>query len=74
MIKNWGESNFASTMSFYEGAGGFAVQIFTLITIFVCFALLKKIKDNGDDSRFTVVKENPWQERLYHIPVFEQYM
>ena len=74
LVKNWGESNFASTTSFYEGAGGFAMQIFILISIFICFAMLKKIKDNGDDSRFKIVKENPWQERLYKIPIFEQFI
>ena len=74
LIKDWGESNFASTISFYEGAGGFAMQIFILVVIFICFYLLKKIKDNGDDSRFKVVNDNPWQEKLYRIPIFEEFI
>lgn len=73
-IKNWAESNFASTTSFYEGKGGYALQIFMLILIFICYALLKKVKDNGDTSKFRIHKDNPWQEKLYHIPVFEQFI
>ena len=71
-VKNWAMSNFASTASFYEGKGGYALQIFMLVLIFVCYALLKKVKDNGDTAKFKVRKDNPWQEKLYHIPIFEQ--
>ena len=73
-LKDWAESNFASTTSFYEGKGGFAMQIFMLILIFVCYALLKKVKDNSDTNRFKVRKVNPWQEKLYHVPIFEQFI
>ena len=73
-IKNWAESNFASTMSFYEGKGGFAMQIFLLVLIFACYALLKKVKDNGDTARLKIKKDNPWQEKLYHVPLFEQFI
>ncbi len=73
-IKSWGETNFASTMSFYEGKGGFAMQVFLLVLIFACYALLKKVKDNGDTTRFRIKKDNPWQEKLYKIPVFEQFI
>ena len=71
-VKDWAQANFASTASFYEGKFGYAMQIFMLILIFICYALLKKVKDNGDSTRFKVRKDNPWQEKLYHIPVFEQ--
>ena len=73
-IKSWAEGNFASTVSFYEGKGGYALQIFMLVLIFMCYALLKKVKDNGDTTRFRVRKDNPWQEKLYHIPIFEQFI
>ncbi len=73
-VKQWGESNFASTMSFYEGKGGFFVEVLLLIMIIACYALIKRVKDNGDDARFKVVKENPWQDKLYHIPLFEQFI
>jgi len=73
-IKNWAMANFASTASFYEGKGGFALQVFMLVLIFICYALLKKVKDNGDTSRFRIKKDNPWQEKLYRIPVFEQFI
>ena len=73
-VKNWAMSNFASTAKFYEGKGGFAMQIFLLVLIIVCYALLKKVKDNGDTARFRIKKDNPWQEKLYHIPLFEQFI
>ena len=73
-VKNWAMANFASTASFYEGKGGYALQVFMLILIFICYALLKKVKDNGDTSRFKVKKDNPWQEKLYHVPIFEQFI
>lgn len=73
-IKGWAESNFTSTTSFYEGKGGYALQIFMLILIFLCYALLKKVKDNGDTTKFRIHKDNPWQEKLYRIPVFEQFI
>ena len=73
-VKAWGESNFASTMSFYEGKGGFFVEVLLLIMILACYTLLKRVKDNSDESRFKVVKDNPWQNKLYHIPLFEQFI
>ncbi|MBR3280388.1 MAG: hypothetical protein IKI57_00895 [Clostridia bacterium] len=73
-VKAWGEGNFAATMSFYEGKGGFAVEVLLLVMILACYALLKRVKDNSNDARFKVVKENPWQNKLYHIPVFEQFI
>ena len=33
ITKSWGESNFASTMSFYEGKGGFFCEVFLLVMI-----------------------------------------
>ncbi len=73
-IKNWCEANFASTVSFYEGSGGFALQIFTLVLIFICYALLKKVKDNGDTSKFKISNDNPWQEKVYRIPIIETFI
>ena len=73
-VKDWGESNFASTMSFYEGKWGFFVEILLLLMIIACYALIKRVKDNGDDARFKITKEKPWQDKLYHIPLFEQFI
>jgi hypothetical protein len=72
--KAWAESNFASTMSFYEGKGGFAVEVLILVMILACYALLKRVKDNSNDSRFKIVKDNPWQEKVYRIPLIEQFV
>jgi hypothetical protein len=73
-IRNWCESSFTSTVSFFEGSGGYALQIFTLILIFICYALLKKVKDNGDQSKYKITNENPWQEKLYRLPIFERFI
>lgn len=73
-VKDWAMNNFASTADFYEGKGGYALQIFMLILIFVCYALIKKVKDNSDTTRFRIKNDNPWQEKLYRIPIFEQFV
>ena len=73
-VKAWGESNFASTMSFYEGKGGFFVEVLLLVMILACYALLKRVKDNSGESKFAVSKENPWEEKLYKVPVLEQFI
>ena len=73
-LKNWAMSNFASTEDFYEGKWGFAMQIFMLVMIFVCYALLKKVKDNSDRIKIDIAKDRPWQDRVYKIPFIEKFI
>ena len=71
-LKNWAIGSFESTRSFYEGKWGFAIQIFMLIIIFFCYAMLKKVKENNDRIKIKIQKDIPWQERVYRVPIIEQ--
>ncbi len=63
-IKSWAISQFSFTSSFYNGVGGFFVEILILILTLICYMLVRNLKDNGSTP---VVKntENPWQAKLY---------
>lgn len=73
-LKNWAIGSFESTRDFYEGKFGFAMQIAMLIIIFFCYALLKKVKENNDRIKIKIHKDVTWQERLYRIPIIEQFI
>ena len=71
-LKNWAVSSFAATRDFYEGKWGFLAEIGLLVLIFVCYAMLKKVKDSGDHASNKMKKDVTWQERLYRIPIIEK--
>jgi hypothetical protein len=71
-LKNWAISTFASTTDFYNGKFGFVLQILILLLIFMCYALLKRVKENNDRIRVETVKENPIQEKIYRLPIIEK--
>ena len=64
-LKSWSISNFSFTASWYEGKTGMIVQILILILTFVCYILVRKLKDNGSTNINTKNTENPWQEKIY---------
>ena len=66
-IKNWAISQFSFTQSFYNGRTGMIVQILVLLLTFICYLLVRKLKDNGSTNINTKNKENPWQAKLYKI-------
>ena len=71
-LKSWCVSNFSFTQSFYEGRSGMLVQILVILLTVICYLLIRKVKNNGSTDRETVNGENPWQEKLYKIPVIKQ--
>ena len=71
-IKNWASSQFSFTEAFYNGKNGMLVQILLLIATFVCYILTRKLKDNGSTNMNTKNTKNPWQEKLYKIPVIKK--
>lgn len=73
-LKNWAMNSFESTRDFYEGPGGFLAQLGLLILIFLSYSLLKRVKDNSDRTRAEDDKETPWQERVYRLPIIEQFI
>ncbi len=64
-VKNWAVSQFSFTNSFYNGKGGLIVQTLLLILTFVCYLLIRKIKDNSSTNANIKNTENPWQAKLY---------
>ncbi|MCL2859009.1 MAG: hypothetical protein FWF46_00240 [Oscillospiraceae bacterium] len=63
-IKNWAVSQFSFTSTFYEGKGGLIVQVLLVIITFICYMLIRKIKDNGSNVTGGQ-EENPWQSKIY---------
>ena len=73
-IKNWAISQFSFTASFYNGKLGMIIQILILILTFVCYLLIRKLKDNGSTNISTKNTENPWQSKLYKIPFVKKFV
>ncbi len=71
-LKNWAVSQFSFTESFYNGKDGLLVQILLVVVTFVCYILTRKLKDNGSTAMNTKNTENPWQEKLYKIPLVKK--
>jgi hypothetical protein len=63
-IKAWATAEFSFTKSFYNGTGGFYVEVGLLILTVVCYIFVRKLKDNGSTT-VTQNVENPWQAKLY---------
>ena len=70
-IKNWAVSQFSFTQSFYEGKNGMIVQILIVLLTFLCYILIRKIKDNGS-TKIEIRPDNPWEEKVYRIPIIKQ--
>ena len=64
-VKNWAVSQFSFTGQFYNGKGGLIVQTLILILTFICYILIRKIKDNSSTNANMKNTENPWQAKLY---------
>lgn len=66
-LKSWAISQFSFTAQFYDGKGGLIVQVLLVILTFLCYLLVRKVKDNGGMQN-VVNAEKPWQAKLYNIP------
>lgn len=64
-IKNWAVSSFSFTSQFYDGKGGLIIQVLLIIITFVCYMLVRKIKDNRINSGMGQ-SEKPWQAKIYN--------
>ena len=64
-IKAWAVSNFSFVSSWYNGKSGMIVQILIMLLTFICYVLVRKLKDNGSVNMDTKNRENPWQEKIY---------
>ena len=66
-LKSWAVSNFSFTDSFYSGKGGMIVQMLIIVLTFVCYIMIRKIKDNGGNTNVAKNMENPIQARVYKL-------
>jgi len=64
VLKNWAISNFSFTSSFYNGKIGLIMQIAIVVLTFVCYTLVRKLKDTTTTNNVKD-SQNPWQEKLY---------
>ena len=64
VVKNWAISQFSFTSQFYNGTLGFYMQIFLIMITFICYILVRKLKDNGSVN-VAANTENPWQSKVY---------
>lgn len=70
-LKNWALDSFASTSTFYNGKWGYVAEIALMVLIFLCYALLIRIKDNQEKIRIYSSNE-AWQEKVYRLPYVEK--
>ena len=70
-LKNWAVSNFSFVSSWYKGKAGMIVQILLLILTFVCYILVRKLKENGSISK-NLRSENPWQKKVYSKKIMKK--
>ncbi len=64
LLKSWAVSNFSFTSSFYNGKLGFIIQIVIVVATFICYVLVRKVKDTNSNSNVKN-SQNPWQQKLY---------
>jgi hypothetical protein len=63
-VKGWAVSQFSFTAQFYNGTLGFYAEVALIVLTFLCYILVRKLKDNG--SVQSVQSDNPWQAKLYN--------
>ena len=72
-MKNWAISMFNFTKQFYDGKLGFVAQIALIVVTFVCYILVRKLKDNGSVETGRNM-ENPWEQKLYKKAIVKKFI
>lgn len=70
-LKSWALDTFAITSMFYDGKAGKIVEIIILLSGFLCYNLLRRIKENNDRIKVVNSKPNRWQAKVYKFPLIE---
>lgn len=70
-LKSWALGTFAITSVFYDGKVGKVVEIIILLAGFLCYNLLRRIKENNDRVKVINSKPNRWQATVYKFPPVE---
>ena len=73
-FKSWALSNLSFTKSFYNGKLGMIIQILILLVTFICYILIRKLKDNGAVNIKLENNQNPWQAKLYKIKPVKKFV
>ena len=71
-LKSWAITNFPFTSQFYNGKLGFVIQILLILLTFICYILIRKLKDNGTARGAYQNPETVWQMKLYKKPIVKQ--
>lgn len=72
IIQNWAETNFAALINFYNSSFGFIIKALILVSIFVCYFLLRVIREDSDQIKFDRIATKKWQDRAYSIPIIRK--
>lgn len=73
VVKKWAVGQFSFTKTFYDGKLGFIMQIALIVLTFICYVLVRKLKDNGsvDTGRNM---QNPWEQKLYSKKIVKKFV
>lgn len=71
LLREWAVSTFSITSVFYMGKVGRVMEIIILLMGFLCYNLLRRIKETNDKPRDTGVNHNVWQAKVYQIRPIE---
>ena len=72
IIQSWAESNFAALINFYNSSFGFIIKALILISIFVCYFMLRVIREDSDQIKFDRIATKKWQDKAYSIPLIRK--
>lgn len=73
-LKNWAIDNFSFTKQFYDGKLGLYIQIGILILTFLCYVLIRKIKDTGAIKAEYKDPNRVWQMKIYQKPLIKKFV
>lgn len=72
IIQNWATSNFAALINFYNSSFGFITKALIMVSIFVCYFMLRVIREDSDQIKFDRIATKKWQDKAYSIPVIRK--
>lgn len=73
-LKNWAIGSFSFTSQFYNGKGGLIVEIILLLLTFICYILIRKVKDTGAIKDEAKDQNKVWQMKLYNKPFIKPFV
>ena len=72
-IKKWALGMFSFTKQFYDGKLGFVIQMLLIVVTFICYILVRKLKDNGSVNTGRDM-QNPWEQKLYSKKIVKKFI